>query len=312
MKIKKKDINLFIESNSGKHLLKEISNLVGHSGIEGDNDDKICGFYKNKETFLSLAEPRARQIGYTILNDLIGKADSAIHTNPVNYSGDFTDDISYYLNSYRTVEPATYYDKNGEYKSGNRRDINYNGDVAYNKWKNHIQKVAALVGWSFVDWKETKNEISLNESFKLKQIYNKILSEKIYNNILQIIERKDNDNLDWVDQNIYNNYINKNINKSSIKYNKNDILPDIKLNTLKNGTITEVIISIRQWYENIIKKFQDRKLRKQNLQLLKDKIQNVVNIITARPDYNGRSDLQDALDYISDFNESYNLNININ
>lgn len=303
MKIRKSEITSFLKSNNAKKLLNEISDLSGHSGIEGDNDDKICGFYKDKKTYLSLAKPRAEQIGYVILNDLMGHADSTEHTNPLNYNNDFTEDISYYINTYREVPPATYFDKNNEYKSGNKLDINYTDDVVFNKWKTHIKKIAQLTGWSFVDWSKTQEHIKMNESTDLKHIYKNVLSDTIYNNIKKVIEGKNTS----FDMKLYGPGPAE---KEEAIDSVNIKLPYIDLNKLKNKTIDIARYEIEDWYKNIITKLYGKRLGKKTIIELKKVIQNIVDIIVNRKDYNDRSDLMDALDYLSDFNEEYDLDIN--
>lgn len=189
MKIKKKILDEFKSSNVGKQLLKEMSGLRIHSGIEADVDDAIVAFHGNVEQYYNITKERAVAIGMTVLNYLIGKSDFMIKKLDSRYAGDFTEDGNYFDDDgnviYRDISKlpqTTYFDK-GSLQSkpgtGTKYTQDLIGNPAYQMWKKRIIQVASLTGWKFIDWLDAnqsaedsldtkKNQSKIEASRKLK------------------------------------------------------------------------------------------------------------------------------------------------
>lgn len=103
----------------------------------GDVDDGPNFFFPNFDTFNFVSKTRAEKIGYTLFKQIMSGELEDYYEHPIYPNG--------------PVKAVTPFAAGviGKTTSTNQKD--YNSNVAYPKWFNHVTRAASLVGYSVID-----------------------------------------------------------------------------------------------------------------------------------------------------------------
>jgi hypothetical protein len=144
-------------------LIKEATTTLGPDSV----DDGPNYIYPNFATFDRVSKLRAEYIGYTVLSQIMSDELTDIDPHPIYPDG--------------PVKAVTPFPAGvaGKTTATNQKD--FYGSQAYDKWWNHVTRVAGLVGYSLVDFIELDidREESLRDLDKEKEEVTNIVSEDI-------------------------------------------------------------------------------------------------------------------------------------
>jgi len=121
-------------------LIKEATTTLGPDSV----DDGPNYIYPNFATFDRVSQKRAEQIGYSVLSQIMSDELTDIDPHPIYPDG--------------PVKAVTPFPAGvaGKTTATNQKD--FYGSQAYDKWWNHVTRVASLVGYSLVDFIELEDE----------------------------------------------------------------------------------------------------------------------------------------------------------
>jgi hypothetical protein len=145
------------------NLIKEASQIIGAQEV----DDGPNYIFPNFQTFDRVSKKRAEKIGYTVLSQIMSAELTDIDPHPIYPTG--------------PVKAVTPFPAGvaGKTTATNQKD--FYGSQAYDKWWNHVTRVAGLLGYSLVDFIElnTDREESLRDLDNEKEEVGNTLKEDI-------------------------------------------------------------------------------------------------------------------------------------
>src|SRR5210317_746461 len=121
-------------------LIKEASQILGAQEV----DDGPNYIFPNFQTFDRVSKKRAKEIGYTVLSQIMSAELTDIDPHPIYPNGPVKSTSPF---------PAGVA---GKTTATNQKD--YYGVSAYNKWLNHVTRTAALVGYSIMNYVDLKTD----------------------------------------------------------------------------------------------------------------------------------------------------------
>ena len=141
--------------NIGK-ILSESSNFANSVGAEVD--DGPGGYWGNQKSWKMFGNELEKNInrGMKVLNYISGDDEFFFHNT--GYPDGPTGTVSYWPNGVK-----------GEI-GGTKQFGDLEGTQAFNQWKKHIERTAAIIGWKFIEWE--KKEIK-----RLDVIYEGLITE---------------------------------------------------------------------------------------------------------------------------------------
>ena len=141
--------------NIGK-ILSESSNFANSVGAEVD--DGPGGYWGNQKSWKMFGDELEKNInrGMKVLNYISGDDEFFFHDT--GYPDGPTGTVSYWPNGVK-----------GEI-GGTKQFGDLEGTQAFNQWKKHIERTAAIIGWKFIEWE--KKEIK-----RLDVIYEGLITE---------------------------------------------------------------------------------------------------------------------------------------
>ena len=141
--------------NIGK-ILSESSNFANSVGAEVD--DGPGGYWGNQKSWKMFGDELEKNInrGMKVLNYISGDDEFFFHNT--GYPDGPTGTVSYWPNGVK-----------GEI-GGTKQFGDLEGTQAFNQWKKHIERTAAIIGWKFIEWE--KKEIK-----RLDVIYEGLITE---------------------------------------------------------------------------------------------------------------------------------------
>lgn len=145
-----KEIEEFITTIDMNELLTEASDTT-----KGSVDDGPVTFYVDYKNYKKHSTSRAKELGYEVIGYIMND-DVMFHTLRNPYPKGPINSVTYF--------PAGV----GTGKSPNHQE-EYTGTKAWNKWATHINHVAGIVGWKFLEFLEDEKDIAVSDSKKTQQ-----------------------------------------------------------------------------------------------------------------------------------------------
>ena len=141
------------------HILSEISTSTAGPATNAGKivDDGPNGMFPNYDTFDLISKERAEQIGYTVFKQIMSGELEDYYEHPIYPNGPV-----------KTVStfPAGIITKTTD---ANQADMD--GDIAYEKWYNHVTRSMALVGYQLVkDFDKLAKDMAIKSADNLKLV----------------------------------------------------------------------------------------------------------------------------------------------
>jgi len=179
-------IEEFLIATDIQKLLKEST-----STLQGQVDDGPGTFYSSAKNYRKHSKTRALELGYEVIGYIM-KDEFMFHTLQKPYPDGPINSVTYFPAGVGTGRTPDHQEE-------------YTGTVAWNKWANHINRIASIVGWKFIDFleddkvyivhddKETQKASKEEEPEEVKESFSKDWWRKhLQEDLLKDIEYSDN------------------------------------------------------------------------------------------------------------------------
>lgn len=149
----------FVSTYNIKKIIKENS---GNFNVGNISDDGPLSFYGNYLTFKKISRKRARDVGWSIVNYLLGTKEDFYHHPSYPEDG--------------PVDSVSFFPAGVPGKLTPLNQVDSTGTDAYNKWLKHVDKITTALGWVYLNYLDS--DISIKSSkFEPNEIKESIITE---------------------------------------------------------------------------------------------------------------------------------------